>query len=86
MSRVAAEDAAGPLESIHGFIKGTGTFPIQKWAIFCKFKEFCAICAEASSRTPHKRFRRTRQVFSVVDAEIAEKEHLWTETSSFRRA
>jgi hypothetical protein len=23
----------------HGFYKGTGQFPIQKWAISCKFKE-----------------------------------------------
>ena len=27
------------LVPIHGFIKGTGKFPIQKCAIFCKFKE-----------------------------------------------
>ncbi|MEN8751493.1 MAG: hypothetical protein AB1Z18_01845, partial [Desulfobacterales bacterium] len=26
------------LVPIHGFIKGTGKFPIQKCAIFCKFK------------------------------------------------
>jgi len=30
---------------------------------------------------PHKRFRWTCHVFSVIDAEIAEKGHLWTETS-----
>ena len=28
------------LVPIHGFIKGTGKFPIQKCAIFYKFKEF----------------------------------------------
>jgi len=30
---------------------------------------------------PHKRFRKTCHVFSVIDAEIAEKGHLGTETS-----
>jgi hypothetical protein len=64
---------------IHGFIKGTGKFPIQKCAIFCKFKEIKELCggillyaAQAIPQTCH--------VFSVIDAEIAEKGHLWTET------
>jgi hypothetical protein len=30
---------------------------------------------------PHKRFRWTCHVLSVVDAAIAEKGHLWTEIS-----
>jgi hypothetical protein len=37
-------------------------------------------CAEAYCCMPHKRFRQTCHVFSVIDAEIAEKRHLWTET------
>jgi hypothetical protein len=31
------------LVPIHGFIKGTGKFPIQKWAIFYKFKKIGGI-------------------------------------------
>jgi hypothetical protein len=30
---------------------------------------------------PHKRFRRTCHVFSVIDAEIVEKGHFWPETT-----
>ena len=41
------------LAPIHGFIKGTDKFPIQKYAIFCKFKEISGI---ARRRT---RFRHT---------------------------
>jgi hypothetical protein len=39
------------------------------------------ICAEAHSCTPHKRLRLTCHVFSVIDADIAEKGHLWAETN-----
>jgi hypothetical protein len=65
---------------IHGFIKGTDSFPIQKCAIFCKFKEISGI---ARRRT---RVRRTSDSadlsrLGVIDAEIAEKGQLWTETS-----
>ena len=42
--------------SVRGFIKGTDKFPIQKCAIFRKFKEIGG---------------------------IAEKDHLWTETSLY---
>jgi hypothetical protein len=38
-------------------------------------------CGEAYFFTPHKRCRQTCHVFSVIDAEIAEKGHLWTETN-----
>jgi hypothetical protein len=31
------------IESIRGFKKGTNKFPIQKCAIFCKFKEIGGI-------------------------------------------
>jgi hypothetical protein len=65
--------------SINGFINDTDQFPIQKCAIFCKFKEIKELCggillyaAQAIPQTCH--------VFSVIDAEIAEKGHLWTET------
>ena len=38
-------------------------------------------CAEAYFCTPHKQFRQTCHVFSVIDTEIVEKGHLWTETN-----
>ena len=61
------------LVSIHGFFKGTGKFPIQKCAIFCKFKEIKelrgGVLPYAAQATP------------PIDAGIAEKGHLWTETS-----
>jgi hypothetical protein len=47
-----------------------------------KGSENDGICAEAYSPMPHKRLRRTCHVFSVIDAEILEKGHLWTETGS----
>jgi len=58
---------------ILGFIEGTGKFPIQKCAIFCKFKEI-------------KELRGGVLVYAVqaiplIDAEIAGKGHLWTETT-----
>ncbi len=37
--------------------------------------------AEVYSCRLHKRFRQTCHVFRVIDSEIAEKGHLWTETS-----
>jgi hypothetical protein len=59
--------------SIHGFFKGIGQFPIQKCAIFCKFKEI-------------KELRGGVHVYAAqaippIDAEIAGKGHLWTETT-----
>jgi hypothetical protein len=58
---------------IRGFIKGTDTFPIQKCAIFCKFKGI-------------KEWRGGILVYAAqaippIDAEIAEKGHLWKETN-----
>jgi hypothetical protein len=43
---------------IHGFIEGTGKFPIQKCAIFCKFKEIKELRRGGWFCTPLKRFRR----------------------------
>ena len=48
---------------------------------FLQVQENLRHCAEAYSRTPHKRYRQTCNAFSVIDAEIAEKGHLWTETN-----
>jgi hypothetical protein len=59
--------------SIHGFIKGTGKFPIQKCAIFCKFKEIKELRGGV--------LLYAAQAIPPIDAEIAEKGHLWTETS-----
>ena len=58
---------------IHDFIEGIGKFPIQKCAIFCKFKEIGGI---ARRRT----VLYATQAIPLIDAEIAEKGHLWTET------
>ena len=60
---------------IRGSTKGTDKFPIQKCAIFRKLKEI-------------KELRGGVLVYAAqgippIDAEIAEKGHLWTETSSF---
>ena len=65
---------------IRGFIKGTDKFPIQKCAIFCKFKEISGIARRRNC------VRRTSDsadlsAFGEIDAEIAEKGYLWTETS-----
>jgi hypothetical protein len=70
---------------IHGFIKGTGKFPIQK-SPFSASSRKSINCAEAYSCTPHKQFRRLVRLgrdlsaFGAIDAEIAEKGHLWMET------
>jgi hypothetical protein len=58
---------------IHGFIAGTGKFPIQKCAIFCKLKVISGI---ARRRT----VLYAAQAIPLIDAVIAEKGHLWTET------
>jgi hypothetical protein len=58
--------------SIRRFIKGTDEFPIQKCAIFCKFKEIKELRGGV--------LVYAAQVFPLIDAEIAEKGHLWTET------
>ena len=62
------------LVSIHGFFKGTGQFPIQKYAIFCKFKEIKELRGGV--------LVYAAQAIPPIHAEIAEKGHLWTETSS----
>jgi len=58
---------------IRGFIKGTDTFPIQKCAIFCKFKEIKGLRGGV--------LLYAAQAMPPIDAEIAEKGHLWTETN-----
>ncbi len=61
------------LVPIRGFIKGTDKFPIQKCAIFRKFKEIKELCGGI--------LLYAAQAISPIDAEIAEKGHLWTETN-----
>ncbi|MFY9707838.1 MAG: hypothetical protein WAJ95_18140, partial [Desulfobacterales bacterium] len=63
---------------IRSFFKGTGQFPIQKCAIFRKFKEISGIDGGV--------LVYAAQAISPIDTEIAEKGHLWTETSQLRRA
>jgi hypothetical protein len=58
---------------IHGFIKGTGKFPIQKCAIFCKFKDIKGLRGGV--------LLYAAQAIPPIEAEIAEKGHLWMETS-----
>jgi hypothetical protein len=58
---------------LRGFIKGTAKFPIQKCAIFRKFKEIGGI---ARRRT----VLYAAQAIPLIDAEIPENGHLWTET------
>jgi hypothetical protein len=60
---------------IRGFIEGTDKFPIQKCAIFCKFKEIKELRGGV--------LLYAAQAIPPIDAEIAEKGHLWTETSLF---
>jgi len=63
---------------IRGFIKGTDKFPIQKCAIFCKFKEIKELRGGVLSYAAQAIPDLSR--LGVIDAEIAEKGHLWTET------
>jgi len=57
---------------IHGFMKSTGKFPIQKCAIFCKFKEIKELRGGV--------LVYAAQAIPPIDAEIAGKGHLWMET------
>jgi hypothetical protein len=54
-------------------MKGTGKFPIQKCAIFRKFKEIKELRGGI--------LLYAAQAIPPIDAEIAEKSHLWAETS-----
>jgi hypothetical protein len=58
---------------ICGFIKGTDKFPIQKCAIFRKFKEIKELRGGI--------LMYVAQAIPPIDAEIAGKGHLWTETN-----
>ena len=58
---------------IHGFIEGTVEFPIQKCAIFRKSKEIKELRGSV--------LVYTAQVIPPIDAEIAERGHIWTETT-----
>jgi hypothetical protein len=58
---------------IGGFMKGTGKFPVQKCAIFRKFKEIKELRGGI--------LLYAAQTIPPIDAEIAGKGHLWTETS-----
>jgi hypothetical protein len=54
--------------SVHGFIKGTSEFPMQKCAFFRKFNEINELRGGA--------LVYAAQVIPLIDAEIAEKGHL----------
>jgi hypothetical protein len=60
-------------------MKGTDKFPIQICAIFCKFKDIKGlrggVLVYAAQTIP-----QTCHAHGVIDAEIAEKGHLPTET------
>jgi hypothetical protein len=58
---------------IRGFIKGTDKFPIQKCEIFRKFKEIKELRGGI--------LLYAAQAIPPIDAEIAGKGHLWTETN-----
>jgi hypothetical protein len=60
---------------IHDNFKGTDEFPIQKCAIFRKFKEIKELRGGVLAYAA--------QAIPPIDAEIVEKGHLWTETSLF---
>ena len=57
---------------MRGFIMGTDQFPIQKCAIFRKFKEI------KESRGGILLY--AAQAIPPIDAEIVEKGHFWAET------
>jgi hypothetical protein len=57
---------------IRDFVKGTDKFPIQKCATFRKFKEIKELRGGV--------LLYAAQAIPPIDAEIAEKGHLWTET------
>ena len=61
------------LVSVRGYIKVTDKFPIQKCAICRKFNENKELHGGA--------LLCAAQAITPIDAEIAEKGHLWTETS-----
>jgi len=58
---------------IRGFKRGTDTFPIQKCAIFRKFKEISGIARKQT-------VLYAAQSIPPIDAEIAEKGHLRKKT------
>jgi hypothetical protein len=64
------------LLSIRDSIKSTDKFPIQKCAIFCKFKEIKGLRGGI--------LLYAAQAIPPIDAEIAEKGHLWTENRLIR--
>ena len=64
---------SGYLFGVHPrFYKGTDKFPIQKCAIFRKFKKIKELRGGI--------LLYAAQAIPPIDAEIAEKGHLWTET------
>ena len=64
---------------IHGYSKSNDQFPIQKCALFCKFKEISGI-ARRHTTVCHTSDSADLSRRGVIDAEIVEKGHLWTET------
>jgi len=58
---------------IHKCILGTTKFPIQKWKFFRKGKEIKGLRGDV--------LKYVAQGIQQIDAEIAEKGHLWMETN-----
>jgi len=58
--------------AIRSLINHNSQFPIQKCAIFCKFKEIKELRGGI--------LLYAAQAVPPIDAEIVEKGHLWTET------
>ena len=59
--------------SIHESFLDTTVFPIHKWVIFRKVKEIKELRGDVR--------RYVAQAILKIDAEIAEKGHLWMETN-----
>jgi hypothetical protein len=56
-------------------LRALGKYSIQKFAIFCKFKDISGIARR-------KTVLYAAQAIPPIDAEIAEKGHLWMETNN----
>jgi hypothetical protein len=63
-------------------MKGTDAFPIQNRAIFRNFKEIGGIARRHTAVCRTGRFQ-TCHAQGVIEAEMAKKGPLWTDTNSF---
>ena len=65
---------------IHGFIESSGEFPIQKCAIFCKFKNIKDLRGGRLLRAPQA-IPQTCSADDMIDTEFLEKSPLGAETN-----